>query len=228
MAGLKPNTSLKTYQDFIHQVYSPKNQRHFSAEEMLTNINRFSMRALKGIRKGDREKTTINGVIAMSWFISLMSQFSIDIEESVWKRFPYRCSYCGECPCACKVKKIQRRLKIMIDSKLHPRSIRGFQKMFNDIYPASHRTLEHAGIHLAEEVGELSEAVLCFRGRHTEEDFNKVILESSDLYSCMMAIFNSIEFDYEGELVKMFSNGCHVCHHTPCICEYNFVINYRS
>lgn len=228
MAGLKPNTSLEAYQAFIAAVYGPNNRKHYSVEEMLTNINRFTMRALKGIRKGDEKKTALNSTIALSWFLSLMDQLSINLEEHVWKRFPYLCSYCGECPCACKTRKVQKRITLKIDPKLRPKSIRGFQKMFEDLYPSKHRTLEHAGIHLAEEIGELSEAVLRFRGHHREEDFDNIVLEASDLYSCFMGVFNSLNFDYEKNLVKSFKNGCHECHNTPCTCEYNFVINYRS
>ena len=195
---------------------------------MVANITRFSMRGLKGIRKNDVEKIKINIVIAFSWFMSLMNQFDVDIEDCAWQRFPYLCSYCGECSCVCKVKKIQKRSKIKVDNKQRPKSITGFQKMFNDIYPAKDRTLEHAGIHLAEEVGELSEAILMFRGQHTPEVFAQFKLEAADFVSCVMGIFNSAKIDYEKVLVKMFSNGCHECHKTPCACEYNHVVNFKS
>lgn len=228
MASLKTHASFKDYQNFVHAVYGPSNLRNFSVEDMITNITRFSMRGLKGVRKNDAEKIKMNIVIAMSWFISLMNQFDINIEDCVWRRFPYLCSYCGECPCACKVKKIQKRVKIKINDNLHPKGISGFQKMFNDIYPAKGRTLEHAGIHMAEEVGELSEALLMFRGQHTPENFAQFELEASDLVSCFLGMFNSASIDYEKTLVQMFSNGCHECKKTPCICEYNHVVNFRS
>lgn len=224
----KPNHSLYHYQDLVKRIYGPKNMQHFTVEEMLTNINRFTMRALKGIRKGDMEKMNSNCVIALSWFLSLMSQLSIDIEDQIWQRFPYLCSYCGECPCVCKTRKIKKRVEIKVDSKKRPADVQGLQKMFNDIYPASGRTLEHAGIHLAEETGELSEAVLKFRGHHGEADFGKVILEAADLYSCFMGVFNSVDFDYQAVLDRDFAKGCHVCHKIPCECPYDFVINYKS
>lgn len=228
MVSLKTHALFSDYQAFVQAVYGPSNLRNFSVEDMITNITRFSMRGLKGIRKNDTEKVKMNIVIAMSWFISLMNQFNIDIEDRVWHRFPYLCSYCGELPCACKAKKIKKRLKIKADDSLRPKSIGGFQKMFDEIYPAKGRTLEHAGIHLAEEVGELSEAVLMFRGQHTPENFSQLELEASDLLSCFLGVFNSIDVDYEKTLVSMFSNGCHECKKTPCICEYDHVVNFKS
>ena len=225
---LKPHSSFADYQKFVQAVYGISNLRNFSVHDMISNITRFSMRGLKGIRKNDTEKIKINTVIALSWFMSLMNQFDINVDESVWQRFPYLCSYCGECPCACKLKKIKKRLKIKLNDKIRPKTIADFQKMFNEIYPATSRTLEHAGIHLAEEVGELSEATLMLRGQHTPESFDQFKLEASDLVSCMMGVFNSAGIDYEKTLVEMFSHGCHECHQTPCVCEYNKVVNYKS
>ena len=56
---------------------------------MLTQIQRFAMKALKGIRKNDREKIKFNLIISFSWYASLMNQFHIKVEEEIWKRFPY-------------------------------------------------------------------------------------------------------------------------------------------
>jgi NTP pyrophosphatase (non-canonical NTP hydrolase) len=228
MASIKPNSSLRDYQLFVDKVYGPNNQRHFTVDEMLTNINRFVMRGLKGIRKGDNEKVKHNLIIAMSWTASLMNQFNIDLEEYAWHRFPYVCSYCGSRPCVCRAKKVKVRKKIRINAKLRPTTIRGFQEMLGKIYPPDTRSLEHAGIHLAEEVGELSEAVMTFRGHHTAQAFKHVTMEAADVFSCFMGVFNSLGFDYEKHLVQTFKNGCHACKKTPCACEYNYVVGYKS
>jgi hypothetical protein len=88
MASVKPDISLKEYQNFVQEVYGLPNDRYFSTWDMISNMERFMMRGLKGIRKGDREKTKLNVLIALSWFISIMNQLHIDIEEEIWKRFP--------------------------------------------------------------------------------------------------------------------------------------------
>lgn len=222
------NKSLSDYQKLVNTIYGPNNSRYFTVDDMLTNINRFAMRSLKGIRKNDVEKIKINTVISLSWFTSLMNQLEIDLGNEVWHRFPYLCSYCGECPCVCKTKKVKKRTEIKVNEKTRPKNIHDLQVMFNEIYPTKSRTLEHAGIHLAEEVGELSEAVLKFRGLHTKEALDDVRLEAADLFSCFMGVCNSINFDYEKELSSLFSHGCHACHKTPCACEYDFIISYKS
>ena len=228
MQSITSSSSLRNYQDFVGRTYGPSNRRHFSVDEMLVNIGRFSMRGLKGIRKGDTKKVSENLIISLSWCTSLMDQLGVDIEQSVWNRFPNVCSYCGESPCACKAKKVQKRLHIKPDETRRPSTIGGLQKMFDMIYPSSRRTIEQAGIHLAEEVGELSEAVLRFRGHHRDADFDQIVLEASDLFSCYMAVFNSLPLDYHTELVKAFSDGCHACRKSPCECPYDYVLNFKS
>ena len=112
MASLNKNITIKEYQKFVKEVYGLPNDRHFNAWDMLTNIERFIMRSLKGIRKADPEKTKLNLIIAFSWFMSLMNQLHIDLEKEIGKRFPYACSYCGACPCSCKERKIKKGKKL--------------------------------------------------------------------------------------------------------------------
>jgi len=228
MAKVKLDTTIKEYQAFVDQVYGLSNDRHFSIQDMLTNVERFNMRALKGIRKNDIEKIKINLFIAQSWFMSFLNQVHTNIEEEVWKRFPYKCSYCDSCPCICNKNRELNKLKIEIDHNKKPKTFKEYQEMFNKIYPAKKRTLEHAGVHLAEELGELSEAVLVFLGKHEEIDFKKVVEESADLFSCIMGVFNSLDVDVAKELSILFDENCHACHKVPCECDYVDITNYKS
>jgi NTP pyrophosphatase (non-canonical NTP hydrolase) len=160
--------------------------------------------------------------------MSLMNQMHINVEDEVWKRFPGACSYCAAVPCRCKTEKNKKRKKISVQDKLHPQTFENFQKMFERIYPAKRRTVEDAGIHLAEEVGELAEAFLAYRGKHTEIDFERIKIESADLFSCIMGVCNSLKINFAQELATMFAENCHVCRKAPCVCKFDFVIDFRS
>jgi len=228
MPFVKPNTTIKEYQVFVKEIYGLPNDRYFSLADMLSNVERFIMRGLKGIRKNDKEKTKVNLLISFSWLTSIMNQLHIDIEDEVWKRFPYLCSYCATCPCSCKEKKLDRRQKVFVNEKKRPKTLEGFQNMFNKIYPAEKRTIEHSGVHLAEEVGEFSEAILTYRGGHKEEDFKSVELEAADLFSCFIGVFNSLEMSIARELSIMFSENCHVCKNSPCTCNFTDITKFKS
>ncbi|MAH42539.1 hypothetical protein CL614_02335 [archaeon] len=228
MVNVDNNTTITEYCEFVKDVYGLSNERYFSIWDMMSNIERFAMRGLKGIRKEDYEKAKLNLLISFSWFTSITNKLHIDIEDAVWKRFPFMCSYCASNPCKCKKEKIEIRQKVPIDNSKKPNTLRDYQNMFKEIYPIEARTIEHAGVHLAEELGELSEAILTYRSGHKDEMFKEVIIELADVFSCFIGLFNSINFDMTTELSKMFFDNCHVCHNAPCNCNFNSVIKFKS
>lgn len=228
MPSVSPDTTIREYQDFVREVYGKPNDLHFDLHDMMNNVQRFAMRGLKGIRKGDAEKTRANLIISMSWFISTLNRLHIDAEDALWKRFPYLCSYCATCPCSCREDKNTSRRDVPVDDSKRPRTLRGFQGMFEMIYPSRKRTLHKAGVHMAEEVGELSEALLAYRGEHREEHFEGVLLEAADLLSHYLCVFNSLGMDLAKEISVMFSENCHICKKVPCECDFSKVVSYES
>ncbi len=228
MASVSPNTTIREYQNFVQEVYGFNNDRGYSLWDMLSNIERFTMRGLKGIRKSSPEKTKLNLLISLSWFMSLLNRLHINLEDEVWKRFPYLCSYCASCPCICKESKVESRQKVLADESKRPKTMEEFQQMFENIYSRQNRTLEHAGVHLAEELGEFSEMMLAYWGMHKEADFERVMAEAADFFSCIVGIFNSMGISIAKELSEMFSLNCHVCKKAPCECSFDFVAGFKS
>lgn len=228
MATVLPDASIEQFQLFVKEVYEIPNNRHFELGEMLNNMQRFGMRGLKGIRKGDLERTKKNMIISFSFFMSILNRLRINVEEEIWQRFPYVCSYCNSCPCECKEIKPEHRMKIDVDSSKRPKTMSQFQKMFGRIYPTHSRTLEHAGVHFAEEMGEFSEAIWAYRGNRSAEDFKEVMLEAADYFSCLCGVFNSIDMDLGEEIAKFYPNNCHKCGNAPCACSYEMIRNYKA
>ena len=66
MASIKPNTTIREYQDFVKEVYGVPNDQYWDSQEMLTNIQRFTLRGIKGIRKGDTSKIILNLLITQT------------------------------------------------------------------------------------------------------------------------------------------------------------------
>lgn len=225
--SLKPGSSLQELQRANHQIYGLVDDRFYDVWGLLSNQERFMMRAIKGIRKGDKEKLRVNLNLATSWFLAVMNRLHIDLDDAVWNRFPYLCSYCGENTCQCKKIKPTKRAELTIDTSKHPKTLSEYQEMFEKIYPHSGRNLEHAGIHLAEEQGEVSEAFQVYIGQHNEEGFKEIIEESADYFSCVIGIYNSAEIDFEKEMLELYSNNCHVCHNVPCTCDFVTVAKFK-
>ncbi|MEK7515758.1 MAG: hypothetical protein AAB555_02410 [Patescibacteria group bacterium] len=228
MASLKKTGTIRDLQDFIAAIYSLPDDRLYSIWDILTHQQRFAMRALKGIRKNNKEKLKNNLLISLSWLMAVANRLHIDVEDEVWARFPKRCSYCGKLPCACRVIKPTSRARFRTDNNLRPHSIAAFQKMFNDIYPASNRSLADAGVHLAEEVGEVSEAVHAYLGQHHQNQFDEIKLEIADLVSCIYGVANSASIDIAKELAEMYLHNCHMCHQAPCVCNFATVAKLKT
>lgn len=209
-------------------IYGLANDRYYDTWELFSNQERFMMRALKGIRKGDPDKLATNLTITFSWFSSLMNRFHIDLDDAVWWRFPGVCSYCGKAPCACRAIKPTSRAVIEPDDSLRPETLADYQRMFADIYPPRSRTLEHAGIHLAEEQGEVSEAIQQYLGSHNKKYFGFLIDESADYVSCVIGVANSAGIELQPAIEEFYRGGCHACHHTPCTCSFLKVSEFKS
>lgn len=228
MASFKKSGSLKDFQAFIRDVYATPDDRLYSIWDLLVQQQRFTMRALKGIRKGDKSKVKENLLISLSWLMAIANRLHIELEDEVWKRFPALCSYCGEKPCVCKLNKVTSRSMLKVNNKLRPKNLAKYQQMFKEVYPPATRTLAEAGVHLAEEMGETSEAVHNYLGQHLEGQFDHIKLEAADYVSCIFGVANSLGLDVAQELAAIYKNNCHVCHQAPCVCSFAAVSKLKT
>ena len=227
MATFKKSQNFSKLQKVVNDIYSLQNDRFYSLSGLLVQEQRFAMRTLKGIRKGNNETIKTNLLISLSWLCSIANRLHIDMENDLWNRFPLVCPYCGKNTCECKKVKPKSRKKVSANKIYNPKSIQGFQVMFKTIYPPESRTLADAGIHFAEEVGEVSEAIHNYLGQHIESQFDEIRLEIADLLSNVFGIANSANINIAKELSLTFKQGCHICHGTPCVCSYSFIIDFK-
>lgn len=228
MAHLNRNGTLRDFQNFISTVYALPDNRLYSIWDLLTQVQRFSMRALKGVRKNNAEKIKVNLLITLSWLMAIANRLHIDIEDEVWRRFPMRCSYCGKLPCVCKKMRTVSRARFQKNNTLRPHELEAFQKMFGDIYPTENRTIADASIHLAEEVGEVSEAIHNFLGLHLQNKFGDIKTELADVVSCIFGLANSARINVAKELALMYDRNCHVCRRAPCVCKFSDVSKIQT
>ncbi|MES2203500.1 MAG: hypothetical protein V4474_04225 [Patescibacteria group bacterium] len=227
MVSLKKNPTLNDFQSFNRSVYGRPDDRMYSVTDLLTLSQRFAMRALKGIRKGAKDKIEVNLLVSFSFLFALANRLHICLEDELWTRFPMQCSYCAHSPCVCKKTKPLKRPRLKIDETLRPYTIREFQTMFSIIYPAERRTLAEAGMHMAEEFGEVAEALHNFLGQHQNKQFEAVKHEIADSISCVFSIANSAKIDVSKGLASMFKNNCHMCKEAPCVCTFDVIAKVR-
>jgi NTP pyrophosphatase (non-canonical NTP hydrolase) len=223
-----PKGSLGDFRELMQNIYGVHDDRFYSMWDLMSNLERYTMRALKGIRKNDTQKLTHNLLISISWAMAIANRLHISVDGRLWERFPFHCSYCGECPCQCRTKKVKKRIQTKPKKSKRPKSLAELQSMFQAIYPAESRTLDHAGVHLAEEVGEVSEALHAYMGEHKPEQLNMIRDEIADFFSCVFGVANSAKINLAEELAKLYSNNCHLCHAEPCFCTFSTNVLYKS
>lgn len=226
--SLPKNHTISQFQEVILNIYGLPDDRIFSISDLLSNEERFTMRAIKGIRKGDINKLKDNLIIAFSWMAAIANRLHIDLEKNIWRRFPDICSYCGKKPCVCKKNKVIKRVKIVRQTSQKPLTLNDYQKMFDEIYPSKERRLSEAGVHFAEETGEVSEAIHAFLGEHKSKWFISLEDEIADWVSCMFGVTNSAGINISYALEKNYSHNCHVCKKAPCECNFSFIANFKS
>ena len=247
-----PNESLAKFQAMVWDIYGLADDRLYSNWDLISNMERFTMWGLKGIRKGKIDEYTVtadqkqkpenpapkgplgaesfshvfstaglkfNLLVAAAWLFALCSRLHIDLEEQLWQRYPYYCPYCGQLPCNCKDWK-GPRAKPIPPVKNKPETLAAMQQMLEEIYPAENRTLEHAGVHWAEELGELSEAWHLFEGTHKKKYFKQIEIETADYFTRFLTVANSTGFNFAEEFYKLIPGKCHVCGEKVCVCNF--------
>ncbi|MBI2013382.1 MAG: hypothetical protein HYS87_00945 [Candidatus Colwellbacteria bacterium] len=228
--SFKRNQSLREFQRINGEIYNENDDRLYSLPDIMANQLRFTMRAIKGVRKKNKSRLENNLLIAFSWLMTLASRLHIDVEDSIWKRFPGYCPYCGGCPCKCRFRKVKPKKMVRLvrkDSK-RPKSLAEFQEMVESIYPQGEKTLIDSTIHLAEEAGEVSEAIQIYYGEHKDSQFKDVAKEIADFACHFFNVASAAGIDIARGLAKQYKNNCHVCHKAPCICKFSYVAKFKS
>jgi NTP pyrophosphatase (non-canonical NTP hydrolase) len=171
---------------------------------------------------------------ALGWYFPLLAKLRVrSVEKLVFRKFPGVCPYCRETPHnegRCKLVKgtentVSHSEVITIferewDSR--PKSLNGWQKMFNDIYPRNVNENGRSIIGLLEEIGELAEAVRVF-----DAHLHYFLGEAADIFSYIMGIANEHqmrenlddrEFSFEKEFLSRYPGLCTQCGSRVCIC----------
>jgi NTP pyrophosphatase (non-canonical NTP hydrolase) len=188
-------------------------------------------------RKKKRESTTFEDALckALGWYFPLLAKFKVaSVEELVYRKFPYTCPYCRECPHvdgSCKtvrgtnstVNHADLIRKYSDNRAMRPAGLNDWQRMFDKIYPRHLENDSRSVVGLFEELGELAEAVRVF------DRYPKYFAgEAADVFSYLMGLANEYSlqlqrddkgiFDFEAEYLKRFPGLCVQCGYPICIC----------
>lgn len=172
---------------------------------------------------------------ALAWWMSLCGKLGVKSAETlIWDKFPGVCAYCHENrhdPDVCSEKKATQpgplwdRLAEIGGAKLPPGRLGDWQAMFSRIYPAQ-QTEDYGPsfARLAEELGELAEAVRVFPAVP-----GYFLSEAADVFAWLMHTQNIIDFkkgtpsrdrgrSLEISFCRLYPDSCKDCGRTVCAC----------
>jgi NTP pyrophosphatase (non-canonical NTP hydrolase) len=229
--------SLDDLYKMVAHIYSEQNAHRPARETFAHFVEVCGMLALND-RQKKREDVTVESALckALGWYFPLMAKFKVSsVEELVFRKFPYACPYCRECPHVdAKCKTVKGTTKTVDhaavrdlyekNAKQRPVSLNQWQEMFRAIYP---RNIEdrsgRSTVGLLEELGELAEAVRVF------DRYPKYFAgEAADVFSYIMGLANEYElrvqrdkdevFSFEDEFVQRYPGLCVQCGSAICVC----------
>ena len=221
---INSNSPLSDFQARNSALYSEVNDRHYSADRMFGRLHRHITLVLKAVRKFEQEKRAdayrhivYHLCMALSWSLAMFNRYHINLADDMWRRFPGVCPYCSEAPCACKQRPKDRQKLVGRTRGKQPVSLRDWQKMFAEIYP---NVVLVSAIHLAEEAGEVNEALQALSATHQDNYFWEVVEELVDVVTNIFGVANCLGLDLAEGMAGYFANGCPKCKRSPCECGF--------
>ncbi|MDO8530521.1 MAG: MazG-like family protein [bacterium] len=213
---LTNDVSLEGFLRVNWEIYQRTDDRHYTSADIISYVHRNITHILKAVRKERHAEVNYRICVTLSWVGSLACRLHIDVANEIWKRFPGCCPYCGGTVCFCKERAATRQT--VAPATPRPVSLRDWQYLFAAIYPRN--TLQDSTMHLAEEIGELSEAFRNFLASHSDEWFSNIAEETVDIFANLFGIANCLHFDIASSLAEYFRKGCLKCQQCPCNCGY--------
>jgi NTP pyrophosphatase (non-canonical NTP hydrolase) len=214
---IRNNYSLAEFQKMNGRIYLLVNDRCYESTEMFSRLHHHITQVLKAVRKEKYDTIEYQLCMAFSWSLALANRFHINLEEEMWERFPGHCPYCLQAPCACKDRAKNRQKTIGKPLGKRPASLFGCQRMFAKIYP---NAVINSAIHLAEEAGEVNEAIRNYMATHETEWFGKIALELVDAITHIFSVASCLKLNLAASMVGYFSKGCPGCNKLPCSCGH--------
>lgn len=231
---------LNAWSDMFRSIYFPTQNYNRSETEICTHLIKvFGGGSRFLFRTSDPDGSRDYLAKIFGWYCALAIRLNVDLDDTLWKKYPGICPRCMEHVCACErtPKDINSR-KLSVFAATHsnskPTTLREWQAMFANIYrspsggevvPPSRDRLAMIFSRMAEELGEVAEAILLDKA--IDNDVDLIIRnEMADLCAWIFALANNLQYvDPTATGVtladvcwNLYGGNCHRCQKSPCVC----------
>lgn len=200
------------------KIYQVPNDRIYSVTDLIYLNQKSIFEYIKHLQDDDNIKASESLIISLGWLLSLINRYHLDLEQEVWKRYPFKCPSCLSIPCICKCEN-NNYSKTGRPPVGKPKDLEGWQKMIGKIY--LDRDIEKLNLALLRGQNELNYVVRRFKKEGKKMYFGNIIDRSTEQFVLFLRIFNILKKDLGVEYQRIFSKGCYSCGKIPCECNFN-------
>ncbi|MEK7115284.1 MAG: MazG nucleotide pyrophosphohydrolase domain-containing protein [Patescibacteria group bacterium] len=213
---------LREFQNMFAHIYNRVNEGYYSIDHLLSRFVVEVSRIMEASRKDRREQIKILLPRVFSWYNGVANRLEIDLQESLWYKYPGICTYClREKDCSCttehddipNLQNILRRLR---------RDRVGREPILLTEHQAFHKKLyfrQNDRIMLIQTVSHIVEEA----GEVVDEFYKKndqgIRDEMADVGSWIFATANKLDLDLDKLIWERYPYECEKCYHDQCVCE---------
>src|ERR1043166_420031 len=239
---------VSTYQMVFNKIYGPVNSRR-TADQIFSRMT-FSMgrtnAQLLDLQESPEDPNVRHAAIdrltrSFFWLCSFTLKTGIDIESTVWFKFPGACPYCfaahdekSTCSKATKGPIDIWRLRDLANDRFSrmPRTLREWEELFVKIYPATATIgLEYLSKKLVEEMGEVGGELTKSTKRVSvlqETGIDSLAFEVADIFAWICQASNALRRNSVENVESVLANAvasrlkyelCPFCRNPICTCE---------
>ena len=201
------------------KIYGVIDDRLYSVDDLLYYSQKYMLRFIDQTENKKNKQAKIDLIAALFWYIALLCRFHIDIEKELWKHYSFKCPRCLDIPCSCENIDTSKRKKTGRPSSRRPKNLTDWQQMIKKIYPVEE--MPDISNKLIKCLDKLSFYFRNYIKKPNDKNFKELKYRTTDYFVLFFESFNLVNVDMEQQIMKMFENGCYVCHKTPCICNYS-------
>lgn len=199
-------------------IYQVPDDRLYDLEDLFYYHQKWLLRYTDDKKHERIIKATKNLIVSMAWYFAIINRFKIDLQNVLIKRYSYKCPFCLEIPCFCEKDRIKTAKKTGRPVSGIPKDVMGWQKMIEKIYPADQ--IEFKNLEILRSQDTFHQTFRKFRRTSGKRNLHEVEVQSADYFIEFLKVANELKIDLACEFAELFSNGCFVCHKTPCECFY--------
>ncbi len=210
--------TIQVSQDTILDIYGIPDDRLYNVEDILFYGKKFLLEYLKSFQDQDEKTIYKNLVISLAWFLALTNRYHLDLEKMTWKRYSYKCPFCGSIPCICRAEEGIKTVKTGRPGSMKPKNLGKWQEMISKIYP--NEITGDLNLLLIRRNDNLHYFYRKFLREKEKKYFNEIEKGTSDFFVIFLRVYNSLARDLADDFLWLFQDGCYICHKTPCECNY--------